>query len=107
VVIDGFKSYKDQTITEPFSPKINCIVGANGSGKSNFFHGAAARRGRGLGAAAAAAGCVVAGVCTAPCMAAAVAAAAPSSEAAGWALTPPAPSLRMRTPHPAQPSALC
>ena len=39
VIIDGFKSYKDQTITEPFSPKINCIVGANGSGKSNFFHG--------------------------------------------------------------------
>ena len=39
MVIDGFKSYKDQTITEPFSPKINCIVGANGSGKSNFFHG--------------------------------------------------------------------
>lgn len=88
VIIEGFKSYKDQTITEPFSPKINCIgvfrglvicsppssaalerrspimqtrptptnpppqtntqsenpnnksVGANGSGKSNFFHGA-------------------------------------------------------------------
>ncbi|GBF98156.1 hypothetical protein Rsub_10568 [Raphidocelis subcapitata] len=38
VIIDGFKSYKDQTITEPFSPKINCVVGANGSGKSNFFH---------------------------------------------------------------------
>ena len=25
VIIEGFKSYKDQTITEPFSPKINCI----------------------------------------------------------------------------------
>lgn len=50
VVIDGFKSYKDQTITEPFSPKINVIVGANGSGKSNCFHGAggstALQRGR-------------------------------------------------------------
>lgn len=27
VIIEGFKSYKDQTITEPFSPKINCIGG--------------------------------------------------------------------------------
>ena len=87
VIIEGFKSYKDQTISEPFSPRINivgarnnwfppplprallpmhvvtatqhrfslqqtrshchlplasaCIaVGANGSGKSNFFDGA-------------------------------------------------------------------
>lgn len=84
IVIEGFKSYKDQTIAEPFSPHINVIgawgpqlacqrhsmqphgawwhpaacipapdapptflihvnmmhaVGANGSGKSNFFHG--------------------------------------------------------------------
>lgn len=38
VIIEGFKSYKDQIIAEPFSPHINCIVGANGSGKSNFFH---------------------------------------------------------------------
>ncbi|EFN59380.1 hypothetical protein CHLNCDRAFT_13527, partial [Chlorella variabilis] len=38
VVIEGFKSYKDQTILEPFSNRINCVVGANGSGKSNFFH---------------------------------------------------------------------
>ena len=44
-MIDGFKSYKDQTITEPFSPKINVIVGANGSGKSNFFHGERGRDG--------------------------------------------------------------
>ncbi|KAG1671785.1 hypothetical protein FOA52_000162 [Chlamydomonas sp. UWO 241] len=34
----GFKSYKDRLTTEPFSPKINVVVGANGSGKSNFFH---------------------------------------------------------------------
>ena len=31
------KSYKDQTVIEPFSPKHNVIVGRNGSGKSNFF----------------------------------------------------------------------
>ncbi|KAK4995908.1 Structural maintenance of chromosomes protein 3 [Elasticomyces elasticus] len=37
IVIQGFKSYKDQTIIEPFSPKLNVIVGRNGSGKSNFF----------------------------------------------------------------------
>ncbi|TKA25346.1 hypothetical protein B0A50_06250 [Salinomyces thailandicus] len=37
IVIQGFKSYKDQTIIEPFSPKHNVIVGRNGSGKSNFF----------------------------------------------------------------------
>lgn len=35
----GFKSYKDRLETDPFSPKINVVVGANGSGKSNFFHG--------------------------------------------------------------------
>ncbi|XP_062171710.1 structural maintenance of chromosomes protein 3 [Alnus glutinosa] len=38
VVIEGFKSYREQIATEPFSPKINCVVGANGSGKTNFFH---------------------------------------------------------------------
>ncbi|GLC40305.1 hypothetical protein PLESTB_001807200 [Pleodorina starrii] len=38
VLIEGFKSYKDQTHTEEFDPKINVVVGANGSGKSNFFH---------------------------------------------------------------------
>ncbi|KAL8029530.1 hypothetical protein ABFS82_14G227100 [Erythranthe guttata] len=38
VVIEGFKSYRDQIATETFSPKVNCVVGANGSGKSNFFH---------------------------------------------------------------------
>uniref|UniRef100_A0A7N0UY74 Structural maintenance of chromosomes protein n=1 Tax=Kalanchoe fedtschenkoi TaxID=63787 RepID=A0A7N0UY74_KALFE len=38
VIIEGFKSYKEQIATEPFSPKINCVVGANGSGKTNFFH---------------------------------------------------------------------
>lgn len=37
IIIQGFKSYKDQTVVEPFSPKHNVIVGRNGSGKSNFF----------------------------------------------------------------------
>lgn len=67
VIIEGFLSYKDQLIADPFSPKINVVgegrlllaadmsgpgqcskanpvliviaVGANGSGKSNFFKG--------------------------------------------------------------------
>ena len=30
-------SYKNQTIVDPFSPKLNVVVGRNGSGKSNFF----------------------------------------------------------------------
>lgn len=37
VIIEGFRSYKDQTIIEPFSHLHNVIVGRNGSGKSNFF----------------------------------------------------------------------
>ncbi|KAF2725279.1 structural maintenance of chromosome protein 3 [Polychaeton citri CBS 116435] len=37
IIIQGFKSYKDQTVIEPFSPHHNVIVGRNGSGKSNFF----------------------------------------------------------------------
>jgi hypothetical protein len=39
IEISGFKSYKDRFETAAFSPKINVVVGANGSGKSNFFHG--------------------------------------------------------------------
>ncbi|XP_048323883.2 structural maintenance of chromosomes protein 3 [Ziziphus jujuba] len=38
VIIEGFKSYREQVATEPFSAKVNCVVGANGSGKTNFFH---------------------------------------------------------------------
>lgn len=59
VIISGFKSYRDETIIEPFSSRHNVIglfslflnwllflqpsfvlfaVGRNGSGKSNFFH---------------------------------------------------------------------
>lgn len=34
---NNYRSYKNQTIVDPFSPKLNVIVGRNGSGKSNFF----------------------------------------------------------------------
>ncbi|CAN6675088.1 structural maintenance of chromosomes protein 3 [Trichomonascus vanleenenianus] len=37
IVIQGFKSYKNETIAGPFSPHNNVVVGRNGSGKSNFF----------------------------------------------------------------------
>lgn len=38
VIIQGFKSYKDQTVVEPFDKRHNVVVGRNGSGKSNFFY---------------------------------------------------------------------
>ncbi|KAL5612662.1 uncharacterized protein BROUX77_002818 [Berkeleyomyces rouxiae] len=37
IIIQGFKSYKEQIVIEPFSPGTNVIVGRNGAGKSNFF----------------------------------------------------------------------
>ena len=37
ITIQGFKSYKNLTVVEPFSPKLNVVLGRNGSGKSNFF----------------------------------------------------------------------
>ncbi|KAJ1999898.1 Structural maintenance of chromosomes protein 3 [Coemansia thaxteri] len=37
ISIQGFKSYKDETTTDPLSPHHNVVVGRNGSGKSNFF----------------------------------------------------------------------
>ncbi|TID30910.1 hypothetical protein CANINC_000502 [Pichia inconspicua] len=37
VIIRGFKTYKNETIIEDFSPHHNVVVGRNGSGKSNFF----------------------------------------------------------------------
>ncbi|SCW04431.1 LAFE_0H13366g1_1 [Lachancea fermentati] len=37
VTIQGFKTYKNTTIVENFSPRFNVVVGSNGSGKSNFF----------------------------------------------------------------------
>lgn len=38
VIIQGFRSYREQTVVDPFSPRHNVIVGRNGSGKSNFFY---------------------------------------------------------------------
>eukprot|EP00055_Hartaetosiga_balthica_P010100 m.41964 g.41964 ORF g.41964 m.41964 type:complete len:1241 (+) comp7032_c0_seq1:319-4041(+) len=37
ITIKGFRSYREQTYTEPFSEHHNVVVGRNGSGKSNFF----------------------------------------------------------------------
>ncbi|ODQ83136.1 hypothetical protein BABINDRAFT_159587 [Babjeviella inositovora NRRL Y-12698] len=37
IVIQGFKTYKNTTIIDRFSPTHNVVVGRNGSGKSNFF----------------------------------------------------------------------
>ncbi|EJS43155.1 smc3p [Saccharomyces arboricola H-6] len=37
VVIKGFKTYRNETIIDNFSPHQNVIIGSNGSGKSNFF----------------------------------------------------------------------
>ena len=37
IIMSGFKSYRSQLEIEEFSPRHNCIVGRNGSGKSNFF----------------------------------------------------------------------
>ncbi|GAA5970675.1 hypothetical protein JCM11641_007396 [Rhodosporidiobolus odoratus] len=37
IKIQGFKSYRDETLVDPFSPGLNLLVGRNGSGKSNFF----------------------------------------------------------------------
>lgn len=39
VNITGFRSYREGTSIDNFSPRHNVIVGRNGSGKSNFFHG--------------------------------------------------------------------
>lgn len=33
VIIQGFKTYKDRTVIEPFSPHVNIILGKNGAGK--------------------------------------------------------------------------
>lgn len=39
MIIQGFKSYREQIVVEPFDKRHNVVVGRNGSGKSNFFHG--------------------------------------------------------------------
>lgn len=38
MIIEGFRSYRECTVVEPFSPRHNVVVGRNGSGKSNFFY---------------------------------------------------------------------
>ncbi|XP_063720697.1 structural maintenance of chromosomes protein 3-like isoform X2 [Symsagittifera roscoffensis] len=38
VIIDGFRSYKDQTKIEPFSKRANVFVGLTGSGKSDIVY---------------------------------------------------------------------
>ena len=43
ITIEGYKNYKDRIVLEGLSPSHNVVVGANGSGKSNFFSGAPAR----------------------------------------------------------------
>ena len=37
VLIQGFKTYRNITAVEDFSPHFNVVIGGNGSGKSNFF----------------------------------------------------------------------
>ncbi|KAK6462230.1 RecF/RecN/SMC [Scheffersomyces coipomensis] len=37
IIIQGFKTYKNQTVIDLVSPHHNVVVGRNGSGKSNFF----------------------------------------------------------------------
>lgn len=37
VVIKGFKTYRNETVIDDFSPHHNIIIGSNGSGKSNLF----------------------------------------------------------------------
>ncbi|XP_050093958.1 structural maintenance of chromosomes protein 3-like [Anopheles aquasalis] len=37
VIIEGFKSYGQKVVTEPFHKQHNVVIGRNGAGKSNFF----------------------------------------------------------------------
>ena len=37
VIIEGFRVYRSRVEPADFSPQHNVVVGANGSGKSNFF----------------------------------------------------------------------
>ena len=37
VTLSNFRSFKQQPEIHPFSPEMNCVVGRNGSGKSNLF----------------------------------------------------------------------
>lgn len=37
VIVNGFRSYKDETFVDPFDKQHNIVIGRNGTGKSNFF----------------------------------------------------------------------
>jgi hypothetical protein len=37
IIISNFRSFRQQSEIQPFSPTTNCVVGRNGSGKSNLF----------------------------------------------------------------------
>lgn len=37
ITLSNFRSFKQQPEIHPFSPEVNCVVGRNGSGKSNLF----------------------------------------------------------------------
>ena len=37
ITLSNFRSFKQQPEIHPFSPEMNCVVGRNGSGKSNLF----------------------------------------------------------------------
>ena len=37
ITISNFRSFRQQPEIHPFSPTTNCVVGRNGSGKSNLF----------------------------------------------------------------------
>ena len=37
ITLSNFRSFKQQPEIHPFSSEMNCVVGRNGSGKSNLF----------------------------------------------------------------------
>ncbi len=37
ITISNFRSFRQQAEIHPFNPATNCVVGRNGSGKSNLF----------------------------------------------------------------------
>ena len=37
IKVNGFKSYRNETVVGPFEKGFNVVVGRNGAGKSNFF----------------------------------------------------------------------
>src|SRR4051812_32451074 len=37
LILEGFKTYKERTSIDPFHSMHNCILGKNGSGKSNIL----------------------------------------------------------------------